>query len=37
MKKIVKPLWSVFIILAIIAGIVWVGGHLWRKVKPIEV
>jgi len=34
--KIKKNLWNIFVILLILAGIVWVGGYLWRKVKPIE-
>lgn len=35
--KITKNLWSIFVILAILAGIFWVGGYLWKKVKPVEV
>lgn len=32
--KITKSLWGIFVILFILAGIVWVGGYLWKKVKP---
>lgn len=32
--KITKNLWGIFVVLIILAGIVWVGGYLWRKVKP---
>jgi len=33
--KITKSLWGIFVILIILAGIVWVGGYLWRRVKPV--
>lgn len=33
--KITKSLWGIFVILLILAGIVWVGGYLWKKVTPV--